>query len=88
MRIVRGPIRSRRVRAEARASIRKVVDFDFSGARIAPDARRGYGETRFIAVDYLGSRLHVVAFTLRGEVLRVISLRRANAREAAGYANA
>jgi uncharacterized protein len=33
----------------------------------------------------IGGRLHVLAFTMRGEVLRAISLRKANSREVKRY---
>ena len=55
---------------------------------IALLSSKAYGEVRFIAVGFIGSSLHVVAYTLRGERLRVISFRKANRREAARYAQA
>lgn len=48
------------------------AEFDFSSALIVEDDRRNYGETRYQAIGYIGSRLHVLVFTLRGEVMRVI----------------
>jgi uncharacterized DUF497 family protein len=36
----------------------------------------------------IGERLHVVAYTLRGDRLRVISFRKANAREVERYEQA
>lgn len=65
-----------------------VADFDFETALVAPDVREDYGEARFIAIGFIGRRLHVVAFTMRGVRLRVISLRKANAREAERYEQA
>jgi len=59
--------------------------FDFEGARIGPDARRDYGEPRFIALGLIGTRCFVLIFTMRGETVRVISLRKANAREIKSY---
>ncbi len=50
------------------------------------DRRRDYGEPRFIGVGYIGLRLFCVVFTDRGEQRRIISLRKANAREVARYA--
>ena len=50
-------------------------------AFIVPDVRRDYGEARFQAYGLIGGRLHVLAFTMRGQVLRAISLRKANSRE-------
>jgi uncharacterized DUF497 family protein len=46
------------------------------------DARRDYGEVRFRAVgETTGDVLHV-AFTWRGNALRIISVRRASRKEA------
>lgn len=47
------------------------------------DDRRDYGEARFITVGYLGTRMVVMVWTPRGDVRRIISLRKANAREQA-----
>ena len=65
-----------------------VADFDFDSALVARDAREDYGEDRFIALGLIGDRLHVVAYTMRGDKLRVISFRKANAREVERYEQA
>lgn len=59
-----------------------VASLEWSAALIEPDARQNYGEDRFVgyAPDESG-RVHMVCFTMRGEVLRVISFRKANDRE-------
>jgi hypothetical protein len=44
-------------------SFERAVDFDFETAIRVEDTRRDYGETRFVAVGYLGNRLHVLCFT-------------------------
>ncbi|MCG5260166.1 BrnT family toxin [Cupriavidus gilardii] len=44
-----------------------------------------YGETRYIAYAPIGTRLHCLVFTLRGDTLRAISLRKANFREVRDY---
>lgn len=49
------------------------------------DERLDYGETRFVTVGYMGPRLVYFAWTLRGEARRIISLRKANAREIARF---
>jgi uncharacterized DUF497 family protein len=46
-----------------------------------PDIRFEYGEDRFITVGYLAGRMVVLAWTLRGENRRIISMRKANERE-------
>jgi hypothetical protein len=65
-----------------------VSEFEFDTALIGEDIREGYGETGFIAVGFLGARLHIVAYTMRGTRLRVISFRKANRREVARYEQA
>jgi len=65
-----------------------VADFDFDSALVARDTREDYGEDRFIALGLIGDRLHVVAYTMRGDRLRVISFRKANAREVERYEQA
>jgi uncharacterized DUF497 family protein len=49
------------------------------------DARLDYEEVRFITVGWLEARLVVVVWTPRGEVRRIISMRKANDREKALY---
>jgi len=52
---------------------------------IADDDRRDYGERRQVAYGRIDGRLFVCVFTDRGEVRRIISLRRANSRERRAY---
>ena len=49
------------------------------------DTRRCYGEKRIIAMGYLDSRAVVVVWTYRGNKRRIISIRKANAREISRY---
>ena len=65
-----------------------VVNFDFDTALVASDTREPYGEDRFIAAGFIAERLHVVAYTMRGEALGVSSFRKANAREVERYEQA
>jgi uncharacterized DUF497 family protein len=58
-----------------------VVRFDLLTAVIDPDLRRDYGEVRLLAPGMIDGRLHALCFTPRMGARRVISLRRANARE-------
>ncbi|MBW8727280.1 MAG: BrnT family toxin [Inquilinus limosus] len=62
-----------------------VEDFDISTAVEVVDSRVAYGEERRRAIGFIGHRLHVLIFTRRGSRTRVISLRRANARERRVY---
>ena len=51
----------------------------------APDCRHDYGELREIGYARIEGHLYCVVFTQRGRTFRVISLRRANAREVKRY---
>jgi uncharacterized DUF497 family protein len=51
------------------------------------DTRVDYVEDRFITVGWLDARLVVLVWTPRGEVRRIISMRKANDREKALYAS-
>jgi uncharacterized DUF497 family protein len=53
----------------------------------AQDTRVEYDEDRFITVGYLDTRLVVLVWTPRGEVRRIISMRKANDREKALYSS-
>lgn len=61
------------------------AEFDFHTAVVAQDTRKAYTETRFVAVGFLDKRLHVLCFTPRAGGIRVISFRKANAREVKDY---
>ena len=58
---------------------------DWEAALVWIDGRFEYGETRMIALAPKTEILYYVAFVDRGEVRRVISLRRANRREVKHY---
>ncbi len=54
----------------------------FDGATITvEDDRRDYGEIRYITVGFLAGRMVFVAWTPRNGARRIISMRKANARE-------
>ena len=58
----------------------------FEGIGISfPDARIDYGEPRFVRIGLLDGRMVVLVWTMRGDVFRIISLRKANGREQALY---
>lgn len=63
------------------------LEFEWDTASTADDARQDYGEPRFVSIGFIGPRLHVLVWTPRGERFRVISLRKANAREVKRYAD-
>lgn len=60
-------------------------EFEFDTALIEIDERRDYNEERFVALGLIAERVHVMVFTVRGEAIRVISLRKANRREVKRY---
>ncbi len=54
----------------------------FQGSHLTfPDIRFEYGEDRFVTVGFMSGRLVVLAWTHRGNLRRIISLRKANDRE-------
>ena len=53
----------------------------------AQDTRVDYEEDRFITVGWLQARLVVLVWTPRGEVRRIISMRKANDREKTLFAS-
>jgi uncharacterized DUF497 family protein len=58
----------------------------FDGASLTvEDDRMDYGETRYITVGFLDERMVVLVWTPRGDVHRIISMRKANDREKAIY---
>jgi uncharacterized protein len=62
------------------------LNFDFDTAMEWEDERSNYGETRMLALGYIGPRLHVLCYKSIGTaMIRVISLRKANARERKWY---
>lgn len=59
----------------------------FAGVNVtAEDARFDYGEPRFTTVGVLDGRMLVMVWTPRGEARRIISMRKANEREIAKFA--
>ena len=65
---------------------------DFDGFDAEPlvlvDDRFDYGETRYRAFGRIGGLGHCLVFTLRGEVMRLISFRRAHEKEIRRYEQA
>ncbi len=66
-------------------SFASVRSFEFETALVWEDDRADYGELRMVALGLVGPRVHQLVYTMRGETLRVISLRKANARETKTY---
>ena len=72
--------------AERGLSFEQAAKFEFETALVRKDERREYGETRYVALGKLESRLHVLCFTETEEGIRVVSFRKANDREINRYA--
>lgn len=78
--------------AKARSNLRvhgisfdSVARFDFDRAVSFPDDRFAYGEERWIAIGPIDRRLHVLVYTERRDIIRVISLREATRQEIRRY---
>jgi uncharacterized protein len=63
----------------------RMSEFDWETALVSEDVRVAYPERRFVALGFIGNRLHVVCFTPIVAGIRVISLRKANDREVKRY---
>ena len=66
-------------------SLADAARFQIETAAVVADERYPYGEERFRAYGRIDGRLHMLAFTMRADVLRAISLRKANDREVKDY---
>ncbi len=66
-------------------SLALAVELDWDAALVWIDDRHAYGELRMIALAPKTSILYCVAFVDRGNMRRIISLRRANRREVKHY---
>ena len=60
-------------------------NFDWSSATETIDDRFNYSEVRWTALGFIGIRLYVLTYAVRGENIRLISLRKANKREREYY---
>lgn len=67
--------------AERGLDFADVARLDWDSAFTVEDFRFDYAEARYVTLGLLDGRLHVLAWCWRGSALRVISLRKANARE-------
>jgi hypothetical protein len=58
----------------------------FAGQKLTfEDPRHSEGEQRYLTVGTLAGRMVITAHTFRGDATRIISMRKANARERARY---
>jgi len=79
------PAKSERNIRERGLSFELAGEFDFETALYQTDIRRDYGEERMRALGRLSGRVHALVFVETPEGIRVISFRKANAREVRIY---
>jgi uncharacterized DUF497 family protein len=80
------PKKNARNIAKRGLSFDRVHEFGFDTATILEDDRADYGETRWRAFGLLDGRMHALVYVEIDEnVIRVISLRRANKHEVKLY---
>lgn len=79
------PIKDQANQVKHGLSLALAEAFELETALVEIDGRNDYKEERFIALGLIGDRVHVMVFTVRGEAIRVISLRKANRREVKRY---
>jgi uncharacterized DUF497 family protein len=65
-----------------------MYEFDWKSSVEVEDGRFDYGEERFVAIGWLKGELHSVTFTCRGDIIRIISLRKSGKRDRKFYAAA
>lgn len=74
-------------RAKHGVAFEDLFEFCWDTAQQVPDERKDYGESRWIAIGWIGARLHTLVYTMRNGNIRVISLRKSNPREEVAYAS-
>lgn len=75
------PAKDEANRAKHGLSLADAVALDLSTAAVLVDDRRDYGETRYRAFGRIDGLGYCLAFTVRGQVIRLISFRRAHDEE-------
>lgn len=85
MRIEFDPVKDSVNRGKHGVSLALAEELDWDAALVWVDDRFEYGELRMIALAPKTEILYYVAFVDRGELLRIISLRRATRREVKHY---
>ena len=85
MKIEFDPTKSERNARERELPFGLVEQFDWETSQTVQDTRFPYPEARMVSVGVIGFRLPVVCFTPIDGGIRVISFRKANAREVRRY---
>jgi uncharacterized DUF497 family protein len=68
-------------------SLAEAARMNWSAVLERLDDRNDYGEDRYTALGLIEDRVYFVVYVDRGEIRRVISLRKANTRECRDYEN-
>ncbi|MYM33657.1 BrnT family toxin [Duganella sp. FT94W] len=79
------PSKDRLNRSKHGVSLSAASQFDWDSALVWPDLRYHYTELRECALGFIGNHLYFLVFTAEADVIRVISLRRANKEEGTQY---
>jgi uncharacterized DUF497 family protein len=79
------PVKSERNARTRGLPFDRAAEFEWESALYAEDTRFPYPERRFVAVGFIGVRLHVLCFTPIDGGVRIISFRKANDREVRNY---
>lgn len=79
------PEKSEKNREERGFGFDLAYSFDFGTAVIFEDRRKNYDESRYIAVNRIDGEPFRIAFTFRGENLRIITMFRIHEKEAKRY---
>lgn len=61
------------------------IEFEWDTALETIYDRFDYGEERWIALGFIGNKLHVMVYTFRSHKMRIISLRKETKREKIYY---
>ena len=83
MAVTYDPAKNERNIRERGLSFERAAEFDFATAVFNTEIRKG--ETRRVAVGYLEKCLHLLCYIPNPDGVRIISFRKANAREAKRY---
>ncbi len=79
MKIIFDPAKDRANVAKHGVSLARAADMDMTA--VLEGACRNYGERRYRAFGFIDGVAHCLAFTVRADDIRAISLRRAHAKE-------
>lgn len=80
------PVNADKNREKHGVSFDAAEAFEWESALKKIETSPSYDEVRTLAIGFIGSRLHVMVFTRRGQRIRLISLRKAHPKEVRTYA--